>query len=88
MFLEYLCFVDFNDVAPLILIFLFLIQVILHPIEFKNFTKSFISGSHAQILIMDLPSAKQAAMIIFSVAPTDILEKFVYQKLNYMIICW
>jgi len=39
---------------------------------FKKLTKSFISGSIAQLLKTVVPLAKLAAIIKFSVAPTDI----------------
>ena len=51
------------------------IHFILQPVLIKKFTKSFISGSIAQLLRIVVPFAKLAAIIKFSVAPTDILEK-------------
>ena len=44
----------------------------LHPNFTKKFTKSLISGSIAQLLKIVLPLARLAAIIKFSVAPTDI----------------
>ncbi len=40
------------------------------PIEFKKFAKSSISGSFATFLKVVVPSARQAAIIIFSVPVT------------------
>jgi hypothetical protein len=47
----------------------------LQPILFKKFIKSFISGSIAQFDNIEVPFAKLAAIIKFSVAPTEIFEK-------------
>ena len=41
------------------------------PIVFKKLAKSTISGSCAAFWILEEPSAKTDANIIFSVAPTD-----------------
>ena len=46
----------------------------LHPNLIKKLTKSLISGSIAQLDRKVFPFAKQAAIIKFSVAPTDIFE--------------
>jgi len=54
----------------------------LHPILFKKLTKSFISGSIAQLLKTVVPFAKLAAIIKFSVAPTDIFENFILFPIN------
>ena len=42
------------------------------PANLRKFVKSFISGSHAQFFRYVVPLAKEAAIITFSVAPTDI----------------
>ena len=51
--------------------------MILQPIFNKKLTKSFISGSIAQLFKTVIPFAKLAAIIKFSVAPTDIFENFI-----------
>ena len=50
----------------------------LQPILFKKFIRSFISGSIAQLLKVVLPFAKDAAIIKFSVAPTEILGNRIF----------
>ena len=60
--------------TPSILIERLEIHFILHPALFKKLTKSFISGSIAQLLKIVVPFAKLAAIIKFSVAPTEIFE--------------
>jgi hypothetical protein len=47
----------------------------LTPIFFKKSVKFFISGSHAQFFKYVVPFARLAAIITFSVAPTDIEGK-------------
>ena len=64
--------------TPSILSVRFPIHFILHPALFKKLTKSFISGSIAQFLKVVEPFAKLDAMIKFSVAPTDIFEKRIF----------
>ena len=58
------------------------VHFILHPISFKKLTKSFISGSIAQLLKIVVPFARLAAIIKFSVAPTDIFEKRILVPIN------
>ncbi len=41
------------------------------PMALRKFIRSSISGSFAAFLIIVSPSAKMAALIIFSVAPTE-----------------
>ena len=76
------CAIGLRFVIPLISIFLFLSHLILHPILIKNLLKSFISGSHAQLLSMVLPLARQAAIMAFSVAPTEIFGKVILFPIN------
>ena len=45
--------------------------VIFAPIAFRQFPRSIISGSLAALMIWVLPLARLAAIIVFSVAPTD-----------------
>ena len=68
--------------TPIILILLFDIHLILHPISFKKFTKSLISGSIAQFDNIVVPLAKLAAIIKFSVAPTEIFENLILFPLS------
>ena len=63
---------DFSFLFPKILISLLPNQFILTPIFFRKSVRFFISGSHAQFFKYVVPFAKLAAMITFSVAPTDI----------------
>ena len=44
------------------------------PIDRKHFTRSTISGSFAAFFKTDVPLAKVAAMMKFSVAPTDAIR--------------
>ena len=67
--------VSLISVTPVIFIDLFDNQEILHPIFLKKLIKSKISGSIAQFDSIVMPLAKLAAIIKFSVAPTDIFEK-------------
>ena len=64
---------------PIILSFLFEIHLMLHPILFKNLIKSWISGSIAQFDNVVVPLARHEAIIKFSVAPTDTLEKCILE---------
>ena len=51
---------------------------------FKKLVKSFfISGSIAQFFNIVFPLAKVAARIAFSVAPTDILGKKMFEPVNF-----
>ena len=54
----------------------------LQPNFFKNFIKSSISGSIAQLLKIVVPLARHAAIIKFSVAPTDIFEKRIFAPIK------
>ena len=54
----------------------------LHPILFRKFTKSFISGSIAQFFKIVIPFAKLAAINKFSVAPTEIFEKQIFEPMS------
>ena len=57
----------------------------MHPISFKKFTKSLISGSIAQFDKMVVPFAKLAAIIKFSVAPTEILGNLILFPLILLV---
>ena len=61
----------------MILIDLLDIHSILHPNFIKNFTRSFISGSIAQLFKIVVPLAWLAAIIKFSVSPTEILGNLI-----------
>ena len=61
---------------------LFEVHVISHPNFTKKSTKSLISGSIAQLFKIVVPLAKLAAIIRFSVAPTEILEKRIFEPIN------
>ena len=77
---EYLiCFIYFT---PTILIDLLAIHLILHPNLIKKLVRSFISGSIAQLFNIVVPLARHAAIIKFSVAPTDIFEKRIFDPFN------
>ena len=52
------------------------------PIAFKQSIKSIISGSIAILLISVSPLAKVAAIIIFSVAPTEIIGSSILAPFN------
>ena len=54
------------------------VHFILHPVLIKKLTKSFISGSIAQLFKIVFPFAKFAAIIKFSVAPTEIFGKIYF----------
>ena len=54
----------------------------MHPAFIKKLTRSFISGSIAQLFKIVVPFARLAAMIKFSVAPTDIFEKRILEPIN------
>ena len=54
----------------------------LQPIVFKKLTKSLISGSIAQLDNVVVPFAKLAAIIKFSVAPTEIFENLILLPFN------
>ena len=54
----------------------------LHPALIKKLTKSFISGSIAQLLKMVVPLARLAAIIKFSVAPTEIFENRILEPIK------
>ena len=71
------CLHPFRLPTPSIIISLVPAPFILAPIEFKQFVKSIISGSFAALNILVLPFAKEAAIIIFSVAPTEILGNLI-----------
>ena len=58
------------------------IHFILHPNLIKKLIKSFTSGSIAQLFNTVIPFAKHAAIIKFSVAPTDILGKRIFEPIN------
>ena len=47
------------------------------PILMRQFAKSIISGSFAAFRILVLPFANDAAIITFSVAPTEIFGKLI-----------
>ena len=66
-----------TSLTPIILTVLLEVHFILHPILFKKFTKSFISGSIAQFDNIVVPFAKLDAIIRFSVAPTDTLGNLI-----------
>src|SRR3712207_4461332 len=59
---------------------------ILAPILFKNIAKSSISGSSAEFSIMVSPLANVAAIIIFSVAPTDGKSKYILLPINSLAL--
>ena len=54
----------------------------LHPALIKKLTKSFISGSIAQLLKIVVPFARLAAIIKFSVAPTEIFENRILEPIK------
>ena len=54
----------------------------LHPALIKKLTKSFISGSIAQLLKIVVPLARLAAIIKFSVAPTEIFENRILEPIK------
>ena len=56
------------------------------PILFNTDIKSSISGSKAAFLIIVLPSAKDAAIIIFSVAPTLTLANEISAPINRLFL--
>ena len=66
----------FKEVTPITLHTL-PFHEIFAPAEFKKFVRSLISGSIAQFFNMVTPSAKHAAIIEFSVAPTLIFGNFI-----------
>jgi len=68
--------------TPSILTVLFAVHLILHPILIKKLTKSLISGSIAQFDKVVFPLAKHAAIIKFSVAPTETLGNFIFAPIN------
>ena len=55
---------------------------ILAPIRSKQSIKSPISGSQAALLIIVVPLASEAAIIKFSVAPTDANRNFIGHPFN------
>ena len=65
-----LCEVWDNELTPSIFIIPLFLTFILAPILFKAIAKSLISGSLAAFSIIVFPLAIDAAIIIFSVAPT------------------
>ena len=77
---EYL--VWFKDSTPIIWHVLFPIHLIFAPPELRKFVKSLISGSIAQFFRVVLPLARQEAIIVFSVAPTLILENLIWVPLS------
>ena len=64
------CTAPFNSLTPSIRITSVPAPRILAPILFKKVAKSTISGSSAAFSMIVFPSAKVAAIITFSVAPT------------------
>ena len=52
------------------------------PILFKKLATSTICGSFAAFSITQIPSAKEAAIIMFIVAPTDTLSKKILLPVN------
>ena len=68
--------------TPTILRDRFAIHFILHPDLIKKLIRSFISGSIAQLFKVVVHLAKLAAIIKFSVAPTDIFENLILLPIN------
>jgi hypothetical protein len=61
----------------------------LHPALIKKLTKSFISGSIAQLLKIVVPLARLAAIIKFSVAPTEIFENRILEPIKPLVaVAW
>ena len=56
---------------------------ILAPIDVSIFAKSIISGSFAAFLIVVLPSARVAAIIMFSVPVTVMPSKLIFVPINF-----
>ena len=73
--------------TPTILSDRFEIHLISQPALIKKFTKSFISGSIAQLLKIVVPFAKHEAITKFSVAPTDIFEKRILEPIKPFGAC-
>ena len=63
-----------NLSTPCISILLEPSPLICAPIDRKHFTRSTISGSFAAFFKTEVPLAKEAAIIKFSVAPTDAMR--------------
>ncbi|CAB4587108.1 unannotated protein [freshwater metagenome] len=61
----------FNFFTPVIVIFVVPSPWIFAPIEIRNSPRSTRSGSRAALSIVVTPSARTAAVIMFSVAPTE-----------------
>jgi len=75
--------VSFKLFTPIISQVRFPTHLILAPADLRKFVKSFISGSIAQFFKIVFPLAKQAAIIVFSVAPTLILENLTVVPFNF-----
>ena len=71
--------------TPSIVIVRFELKNIFAPDLFKKFIKSIISGSIAMFLIIVFPLHNVAAIIKFSVAPTDIVSNFNLLGFSFLI---
>ena len=63
--------------TPITVTVLFPVHLTLQPMFLKKLIKSLISGSIAQFFRIVFPFAKVAAIIKFSVAPTDIFGNLI-----------
>ena len=72
-----ICLVPFSLGTPFIVKFGVPIPSIMAPIEFKQLTKSLISGSLAAFCKIVVPLARTEASIRFSVAPTEIFGNII-----------
>ena len=68
--------------TPIIFNERFATHSIFDPALIKKLTKSFISGSIAQLLKIVVPFARVAAIIKFSVAPTEIFENRILEPIK------
>ena len=74
--------ISFKFLTPSIWTFRLPSHLILQPSFIKKLLKSFTSGSIAQLLSIVLPLALQAAIIKFSVAPTETFGKLIFAPLR------
>ena len=81
-----LCSVPYNFLTPSIVISSEPAPDIFAPILFKNSAKSIISGSLATLVKVVVPSAKQAAIIIFSVPVTVMPSNLIFDPISFFAL--